>query len=492
MVLRLPRPPAQQNHEVPSQLVKADGNSDGSLYRAPRFTRSGPGSPFELAEQAEPGRRKNPNHEVSPLVALAAREPDRSLDEGPDAILPAAHTYYVSSKGNDSNPGTEGAPFLTIQKVSGMLQPGDTVLVQSGTYDAPYFAAASIVGTAKYPIVIAADPFAKPGSVVISGKNSGSDANKGFNLQPGCDYVHIIGFTITNSGREPNDPKNITKSGIFLRGTVGNKIANNTIDDIVNGSGGVVIENGSTIVISGNTIANITSEDGRSTRGHGVNISAEYGDSTDITVEDNVIEDNDYTGVQITSQGAHVVKRVSFRRNQIRRNGQNAINADGVQDSVFENNWFEGGAKHSRNGRAIKSRNGITPYRIDSGDGLAPEDKAKYGSKNNRFVNNTIVQSEGFALNVGDGDHGDGCTNNIAFNNLLIGGPAGATHGTYEQLLLHNNVTDPNSLTYDENHLPRALAGGVASFRGVSAPAAADGNYYIGAFSFPKKDALNR
>ncbi len=42
--------------------------------------------------------------------------------------------YYVSSAGNDNNPGTLAQPFLTIQKATGTAIAGDTVKVLAGNY----------------------------------------------------------------------------------------------------------------------------------------------------------------------------------------------------------------------------------------------------------------------------------------------------------------------------------------------------------------------
>ncbi|MCP4151559.1 MAG: DUF1565 domain-containing protein, partial [bacterium] len=42
--------------------------------------------------------------------------------------------YYVAKTGNDSNAGTEAAPWLTIQKAANTLQAGDTVYIKAGTY----------------------------------------------------------------------------------------------------------------------------------------------------------------------------------------------------------------------------------------------------------------------------------------------------------------------------------------------------------------------
>ena len=45
-----------------------------------------------------------------------------------------AATYYVSTGGQDTNPGTQSAPFRTINKGVRVLIPGDTLLVRGGTY----------------------------------------------------------------------------------------------------------------------------------------------------------------------------------------------------------------------------------------------------------------------------------------------------------------------------------------------------------------------
>jgi len=44
-------------------------------------------------------------------------------------------TYYVSITGNDSNSGSQSAPFRTIQRCANVAQAGDTCLVSAGTYN---------------------------------------------------------------------------------------------------------------------------------------------------------------------------------------------------------------------------------------------------------------------------------------------------------------------------------------------------------------------
>src|SRR6266446_8721989 len=50
-------------------------------------------------------------------------------------VLAQSATYYVAqSGGNNSNPGSQSAPFQTIQKCANVAGAGDTCLVRAGTY----------------------------------------------------------------------------------------------------------------------------------------------------------------------------------------------------------------------------------------------------------------------------------------------------------------------------------------------------------------------
>ncbi|KAA6300380.1 MAG: hypothetical protein EZS26_003478 [Candidatus Ordinivivax streblomastigis] len=49
-------------------------------------------------------------------------------------VIYANRTLYVSKSGNDTNPGTKSAPFLTINKAAQVAVAGETVLVAEGVY----------------------------------------------------------------------------------------------------------------------------------------------------------------------------------------------------------------------------------------------------------------------------------------------------------------------------------------------------------------------
>jgi len=52
----------------------------------------------------------------------------------PIFVFVSAKEYHVAKTGNDANPGTKDAPFLSIQKAADVAQPGDVITVHQGVY----------------------------------------------------------------------------------------------------------------------------------------------------------------------------------------------------------------------------------------------------------------------------------------------------------------------------------------------------------------------
>jgi len=138
-----------------------------------------------------------------------------------------ATTYFVATSGNDSNPGTSGAPFLTIQKCVDTVVAGDTCTVANGTYrdtdgNGIVVYARSSSGTASAPITIkSTNPW---GAVIVL---PGIDSiNAGFYI--GQSYYIIEGFDITGG---TGTGLNASNTAIVFGGT-GNIARKNKIHHI--------------------------------------------------------------------------------------------------------------------------------------------------------------------------------------------------------------------------------------------------------------------
>jgi hypothetical protein len=90
-------------------------------------------------------------------------------------------TYYVAKTGNNSNPGTSGSPFLTIQKGVDTARAGDFILIDSGYY-AENVRTADFAGSSGSPITINGQRLAVVDSITLENP-----------------YINILNFTgITN------------------------------------------------------------------------------------------------------------------------------------------------------------------------------------------------------------------------------------------------------------------------------------------------------
>ena len=312
-------------------------------------------------------------------------------------------TFYVATTGNNSNSGTAASPFATLQYAMMSLQPGDTLNVEPGTY-AGFIAgwdsvAAStgdqygtIDGTASQPITIQAAPGSTAGSVIINARDSKTAF--GIDLEPGCNYVAISGFTINDTGSITTTSSH--GGGIKLCGNY-DSATGNTITNITFGFG-ILADLANDVLLKDNTISG-TGNQGNADYGHGIYLS---GTNSGAVIEGNVIYGNSYVGIHINGDasegGIGQVTDALIEDNVIYNNGQNAINADGLQSSTIENNLIYGYANY-----------GVCLYYSDS---TGP-------SIDNLIVNNTIVSTvsgAGAAIRILDQG-----TGNTSLNNILLG-----------------------------------------------------------------------
>ncbi len=108
--------------------------------------------------------------------------------------------FFISTSGNDLNPGTIGLPFLTLAKAmsltSTVFKPGDTVYVRGGTYSMSVTLTISRIGTVTSKFCL----FAYPGERALVDFSSMpvASGNRGVGLTG--NYWHIRGLDIKGAG----------------------------------------------------------------------------------------------------------------------------------------------------------------------------------------------------------------------------------------------------------------------------------------------------
>jgi len=185
-------------------------------------------------------------------------------------------TYYVdATKGNDSNPGTEDQPWLTVQKAADVAQAGDTVYIREGIYNEKVTIQNS--GSADNYITFASYPGE---TATIDGNGLEVGTNWGvFNVW-GKSHIKISGLKVINSvdfGIKADYSTNVVIEGNYTRDTYASGIAGWYTTGIV---------------IDGNTVVNarcVSQEEG----GHEEGIS--LGSATNFQISNNEVY---YEGIE--------------------------------------------------------------------------------------------------------------------------------------------------------------------------------------------------
>ncbi|WP_409342822.1 right-handed parallel beta-helix repeat-containing protein [Paenibacillus sp. MBLB4367] len=176
------------------------------------------------------------------------------------------NTYYVSPNGNDTNAGTESAPWKTLKKAAATLQAGDTAIFNDGEYISNTAITFANNGTAGEPITIKAKNkhMAKLSFTGMNALSKITLTNK--------QYITIRDFEISQPSKGTssadifiniNDCGNCTIGGNFIHNASGKaiqglkgdniKIINNTISDTT--ATAVVLANMDRPVIANNEIS---------------------------------------------------------------------------------------------------------------------------------------------------------------------------------------------------------------------------------------------
>jgi len=294
-----------------------------------------------------------------------------------------AGTFYVATNGSDAGPGSAAQPWASLQHAVDAIRPGDTILVESGTY------AGCRIGHSGIPGAVCTLKADSGAHVVV---NSAGPANRhGSNIEVELfddmvSYWTIDGIESAGSGRYGIDIRvtesvtvqncfvhNSAVTGIFLAFSYHPAIINN--ESSFNGEHGIYQSNsGDYPVIRGNRLH------------HNAAAGLHMNGDRNFTPGDGVIS------------FALVEKNIVFE-NGVR--GGSGINCDGVSDSIIRNNLLY-------NNHA----SGISLYAIDGAE----------GSSRNLVYNNTVVMAQGarWCINIPASTEGQpNPTGNKIKNNIL-------------------------------------------------------------------------
>ncbi len=138
----------------------------------------------------------------------------------------AGGTYYVSTTGNDGNPGTIDQPWRTIQHAADLVGAGDTVLVRGGVYNEAVFIHVSGSEAGGY---ITFQSYSGETAILDGSGFSSPGGDRGFLIQD-QQYVVLNGFEIRNYTTSQADA---TPMGIFVTGASHHiQLLNNHVHDI--------------------------------------------------------------------------------------------------------------------------------------------------------------------------------------------------------------------------------------------------------------------
>lgn len=159
--------------------------------------------------------------------------------------LNSTYHLYVSTAGNDSNPGTQSSPLRTITRAASRAKPSTTIHVAAGTYNENV--RTTVHGTSSGRIRYVSDT--KWGAKVIG---SGTEAM----WTNSANYTDIVGFDISGPGR----------LGVLNNASY-TLVASNHIHDIkvsggCNGGGGAGVVNGNYSASDGDVIGNVVHDIG--------------------------------------------------------------------------------------------------------------------------------------------------------------------------------------------------------------------------------------
>ncbi|WP_438348663.1 choice-of-anchor Q domain-containing protein [Paenibacillus sp. FA6] len=356
--------------------------------------------------------------------------------------------YYVSTAGDDNNPGTLTSPWRTIQKAANTLLPGNTVYVRGGTYSEYVSFKRSGTQEGGY---ITFQNYSNEIPVIDGTGKDVTSANQALLYLSNVSYVRIKGFEIRNlvTTSQSRDP-----AGIRVRG-IGSyiQLLNNNVHHIENRA---TEGNAHGIHVLGSSIQPMTQIDIQDNEVHdlitGSSESVTLSGNVDgFTIMRNHIYENNNIGIDVAGfYGACSNPCVDQTRNGV-ISGNTVHHIDTSDNPAYrKGSHIAAGIYADGATKVLIERNHL--YSNDFGISLASEAQGR-STSDIRVQNNYIHHNYGAGLIMGGSGPGNGGTSsNVILNNTFVENDS-LRQGYGEITLQWNNVNNQfmNNIMYSNS-----------------------------------------
>jgi hypothetical protein len=372
----------------------------------------------------------------------------------PAALGQSNSSFYVATNGNDSNPGTEAAPWRTVQHAADTVRAGSTVNVRGGIYEELVTIKTSGNATDGY---ITFRSF--PGeTAILDAEHIAPDGRGGILTIRDKSYVRIEGFEIRNYHAAEH---RLTPLGISVMGSGSHiELLNNNVHHIeqtfegrdgpghgANGFGIAVYGTDaktpiSELVIDGNEVHHLQTGSSESL--------VVNGNVTNFRITHNVVHDNNNIGIDVIGfertapdpavdqardgvVSGNLVYNITSRGNPAYGNEQNSdgIYVDGGTRVLIEQNvmhdvdfGIELASEHKDRATSyITARNNLIYHSHTAGvsiGGYAPE---RGHTDHCIVVNNTLYENDTSQTGSGEFQMQWNMADDIFANNIVYAGP---------------------------------------------------------------------
>jgi hypothetical protein len=365
---------------------------------------------------------------------------------------PSGPAFYVSTTGDDSNSGTQKAPWRTIQHAANVAMPGSTVFVRGGIYRERV--TINVSGTSARGCVTFQS---LPGeTAVLDGESlSPPDGRSAMITIQDKSYIKIRGFEIRNYR---TSQRRCTPAGIFVQGSGSNiEILKNNVHHIeqnystkgANGFGIAVYgTNAQTpitkLIIDSNEVHHLKTGSSESL--------VVNGNVTDFRITHNIVHDNNNIGIDVIGHertapdpdvdrardgvvSHNLVYSITSRGNPSYGDEQNSdgIYVDGGTRTLIEQNvihdvdfGIELASEHKGHTTSyITARNNLIYFCHTAGISIGGYDAERGITERCIIVNNTLYKNDTSNGGAGEFQMQYYMANNIFKNNILVAGPQG-------------------------------------------------------------------